>query len=299
MLGGLAAVLRNVSLPFSHNDRPDRVQLQVVSDLHLEYGNQYLEYNIAPRAPDLVLAGDTGSLAHYEAYVAFLSRHCAQFEHVYLLLGNHEFYGSSHEKTIDKAHQLEKEPCFDGKLTLLHRKRVDLDHRVTVLGCTLWTHIPEESREPVVNRVKDYRSIDSWTVDQHNHEHTQDVAWLKEQLFQIQEEDSNRRIVVVTHHAPTCNNTSNPIHVKNAWTPAFSSPLLEGEAKVWKGIGNISHWIFGHTHWTTEFRTAGLTLIANQRGYSLADSTQAQTQLTVGPNESIAHVFDPNRVVLI
>lgn len=52
---------------------PKKIPFQVMSDLHLEVGQQYTSFRISPCAPYLILAGDIGRLSDYVAYRDFLS----------------------------------------------------------------------------------------------------------------------------------------------------------------------------------------------------------------------------------
>ncbi|KAK2766774.1 hypothetical protein FQN54_006088 [Arachnomyces sp. PD_36] len=243
------------------------VAIQYMSDLHLEVGQQYTDFTVPKAAPYLVLGGDIGCLRNYDGLLDFLAAQCEQFERVFLVLGNHEFFGISRDEGIKLAKSLECEPRLLGKLSLMNRGRFDLNRRVTILGCTLQTHIPEESQLWVRMKVADFSSIKNWTVGDHNAEHLGDLKWLKKQLREISFETPKRDVIIVTHHAPSFSNTSDPKHKSNPWSSAFCTELLESEVKSWHGLGNISHWIFGHTHWNSEFRKHGMVVSSNQRGY--------------------------------
>ena len=97
------------------------VPFQILSDLHLEVNQQYSTFDIPAAAPYLVLAGDAGRLVDYDAYLDFLKRQTDQFRSVFLVLRNHEFYGTSFANGLERAKRLEDEPCLNGKLALLHR----------------------------------------------------------------------------------------------------------------------------------------------------------------------------------
>jgi hypothetical protein len=119
--------------------------LQYVSDLHLESQETYASFEILKVAPYLVLAGDLGCLENYEKYLDFLTIQCRRFWRVFLVLGNHEFYGISRQEGLDAAESLRLESCLGGRLTILCRNQFRLNRRVTILGCTLHSHIPSES----------------------------------------------------------------------------------------------------------------------------------------------------------
>ena len=264
------------------------IPLQILSDLHLEVGQQYSLFDFPRAAPYLILAGDIGRLSSdYSAYLSFLStRCCSRFDYVFLVLGNHEFYGSSHDEVLDIAlSKLEREPILRGRLMVLHRRRVDIPGiDVTILGCTLHSRIsPGAAREAVQSKVKDFQRIEGWTVDDHNAEHEKDVTWLRREVERIHEEEKTtargrrRRVVVVTHYAPCVHGTSDPRHVNNAWNSAFATDLLpDMTATATSGFKSqpspflgVQWWVFGHTHFTTHFQRDGIIVVSNQRGYTL------------------------------
>ncbi|KZF23721.1 hypothetical protein L228DRAFT_246563 [Xylona heveae TC161] len=310
------------------------VSFQVLSDLHLEINKQYSSYDIPVCSPYLILAGDVGRLADsdYNEYRDFLCRQTERFEKVFLVLGNHEFYGLSFAAGLEKAKQLEKEHCFSGRLVLLHQTRFDFDcncstssslvppvspspllspyfsprscpcPRVTILGCTLWSQIPDDAktRAIVKSKIKDFQNIHDWTIDDHNAAHESDVAWLRQQVGLIQRENEatpahtkkrsgsslglesrfrsrsrsrprNRSILIITHYAPSIAKTSSPRNSKNPWISAFATDLLSVSKRPntqseWDGV---KVWVFGHTHHTTQFKQDGITVLSNQRGYVL------------------------------
>lgn len=278
-----------------------------MSDLHLEVGQQYAEYEITPKAPFLILAGDIGRLKDYQPYLDFLRRQCNQFTTVFLVLGNHEFFGSSRAEGLRLASSLEKEPGCVGKLFVMNKLRVDLDPslEITILGCTLHSKIPPDDRLMVQMKVSDFKHIDAWSVADHNSEHQRDVEWLQKEVKNVRSEKRpEHRILVVTHHAPKIKGTSQPKDVGNPWSSAFATDLL-GE----RVFANVRYWVFGHTHFTTEFSEGPIRLVSNQRGYVLnggASEKQARKATThsaipqllksAGSNH---HAFDGGKVIEI
>lgn len=148
------------------------VTFQIMSDLHLEISQQYSSFDIPVAARYLILAGDVGRLVDYDAYVTFLQKQTDRFELVFLVLGNHEFHGTSFSAGLEDAKCLERKPCLNGKLVLLHRAKYHIPNtRVMILGCTLWSSIPENAREVVNYKIQDFQKIEDWSVDRHNESH--------------------------------------------------------------------------------------------------------------------------------
>ncbi|PLB49253.1 calcineurin-like phosphoesterase [Aspergillus steynii IBT 23096] len=244
-------------------NRPS-LPIQVLSDLHLEINQQYLSYEIPVCAQHLILAGDIGRLTDSDNYREFLRRQTDRFKVVLLVLGNHEFYNETFAAGLEKARQLEQEPSLNGKLVVLHQKRYDVPGScVSVLGCTLWSKVPSESREIVRAKIKDFQKITDWTVDDHNAAHDSDLAWLRREIQSIRRENERtekwnpkRSILVVTHHAPLLQRTSAPKNALNPWRFAFGTDFL---SQVPDGV---KVWVFGHTHHTTEFKEGRVKVVS-------------------------------------
>jgi hypothetical protein len=255
---------------------PAKADFQVMSDLHLEVSNQYSSFYIPKAAPYLILAGDIGRLVDYESYLDFLRSQCCQFTRVFLVLGNHEFYGLSREEGLRRAELLQQEPDLSGKLVVMNQTRITLDTPtgITILGCTLQSWIPPEAREIVEARVNDFRRIKNWTVDRHMMEYTSDVDWLQKQINLIRNEESTsgHRIVVITHHAPSVQESSRPSDIGSPLRSAFATDLLGINGVPL--LSDVQWWIFGHTHYCTEFSKGNVKLVSNQRGYTIHKSSQ-------------------------
>ena len=153
---------------------------------------------------------------------------------------------------------------------LLERGRYDLEETgVVLLGCTLHSHIPPQNRDVVSSKIQDFQKINGWTTDDHNTQHQQDLEWLTNQISAVRREKDGKqkRILVVTHHAPTVKGSSAPEHAGNAWSSAFATDLI-GNPK-WKALADVQWWVFGHTHYNNFVRVGGVNVVSNQRGYVL------------------------------
>lgn len=294
----------NKIFPFLKNKMRRPSGFQILSDLHFEIGQQYKEFHIPPKAPNLILAGDIGRLIDYDNYLKFLASQTSSFERVFLVLGNHEFYGMTFDAGIDKARQLEKEPSLGGRLVLLHQTRWDDPASdITVLGCRLWSKIPEQSAGITAAKINDFKMIQGWTVDTHNGRFTSDLAWLERQLETLPESHtlapaggatkSTRAVLVVTHHAPCVEGTSHPKDSGNPWSAAFATDILNDRGRSTSGI---KCWVFGHTHFTTEIVKQGVREVSNQRGYVLPGQQQ-QVNLKKKAKSAGKHEFDVSRVI--
>lgn len=277
---------------------------QILSDLHLEVGHRYSTFHFPATAPSLILAGDVGRLKDYEGYLEFISRQTRRFKRVFLILGNHEFHGLNLSAGLSAAQKLEQERCLRGKLCLLQQTRVDVGGgAVTILGCTLWSQIPDHAGELVASTVDDFTSIANWTVDSHNSSHLSDLEWLKAELATVRAEidgtvwssvgqdpsASRRQVLVVTHHPPLTQGTLRPENTSTSWTEASATDVLARGS--WDPVKT---WVHGHTHHSCEFEHNGVNIISNQFGYP------TMTVDDSGPShEANSSKFDPEKVIQV
>lgn len=260
------------------------VAFQILSDLHFEAANHYDEFHIPPRAPYLALLGDIGNFEKHEArYTAFLRRQLARFRAVLLVLGNHEQHRSNWyfvKKTLERLQAAVQERRQRGEalgeFVLLDQTRYDIDvdgdgdgegpaggERVTVLGCTLFSHIPPKAKKAVSKRVGDFRCIRAWDCDLHNAAHASDLQWLNAQIQALQ--GSGHKAVVLTHYSPTIDDRAvEPRYRCNAVRSNYATDLRLHP--VWQSEV-VKLWSFGHTHFNCDFMDqTGKRVYTNQRG---------------------------------
>ncbi|KAG6001469.1 hypothetical protein E4U21_004301 [Claviceps maximensis] len=313
----LRTVLRRQHLPLG-----PRVQL--LSDLHLEIGQQYSSYTFPVSAPFLLLGGDIGRLIDYDGYRQFLEAQVCRYKKVFLVLGNHEFYGLDYDAGLEEARRLAKEPSLADGLILLHKTRWDdADSALTIVGCTLWSAIPDQVSRLIESGVNDFQHIGGWTAQKHNETHAEEAAWLREQVAHANhtqkqprqteqthqqrasegnhenggENGPSRRLVLVaTHHAPCKDGTSRPCDANSPWSPAFATDLLD--QRGWEGV---KVWAFGHTHYSTDFRAgrSNVRVVANQRGYVFPGGVTLTPLNQSKKVSKKARDFDPAMVITL
>ncbi|KXJ90183.1 hypothetical protein Micbo1qcDRAFT_196354 [Microdochium bolleyi] len=254
---------------------------QVVSDLHLESPKAYDIFEIEPRAPYLALLGDIGYIKHKEEYLGFILKHLRLFRIVFLILGNHEPWHSNWDDSKAVMREFEKtnheERAKDAKLgqfVFLDRSSYcfhdETNGPVTVLGCTLFSRVPEYSMQDVSLGVKDFYNIDSWTVEEHSSTFEQDLAWLNNEVQSLQ--GAGHKVVIFTHHSPTLDKRAlDPRHKDSPIISGFATDL---SAQPCRTSSSVKLWAFGHNHYNCDFvdEKTGTRLITNQRGYYFKQS---------------------------
>jgi len=291
-----------------------------VSDLHLDLrpeGEQPVCWaqvlkRSDPRADDnLILAGDVAQLnwRHYGAFLTYCAEH---FRQVFVVPGNHEFYEHSWAEGYRILHA-----WAVPRVHVLVNRRYVLDDQpgqkpLTILGCTLWSHIPPEAQPVCERAISDFHSIRGYSIRQHNFFHSQDRLWLTRQLdelchvapvprLSVIEQSSvapplpdttplsdttplPAPLLVITHHAPLTCGVSHPRFEASPRAPtnhAYCTDLSAIVARLPPG----SAWVFGHTHHRARVQYGEVSVVTNALGYDTDQWTQPyQLQaIEVGP----------------
>jgi predicted phosphohydrolase len=204
------------------------MKFQYVSDIHMEHGT---ELNITPQAPYLLLAGDIGYPydPHYEA---FLAHTAPKFLKVFLIMGNHEYWGY----TLDDIHKrcAELETAISN-LVILNNTAFELTPELSIYGTTLWSHISNETL--VAKHVWDYRKIIDFTPKDASMIHQK----ARDTFKTLASKEPNRKWVILCHHIPH----TSLIHESyngNPLNEAYASNVEEFCAT------NVLAVVHGHTH---------------------------------------------------
>lgn len=246
------------------------MRVQILSDLHLEFA-PFQPNNVG--ADVVLLAGDvhTGRNGIKWILKTFPDRP------VIYVLGNHEFYGQKIPKLISEV----KEVAQGTNVHVLENDSVEIEN-VVFFGATLWTDF-RLNGDPVLAEVAaqtgmtDFRRIRvtpsyrRFRPSDARRIHARSLEWLAEQIEQAR----GRKIVVVTHHAPSPQ--SIPMQFRNdPLNPAFASNLESFIAE-----SGATLWIHGHIHHRADFIVGGTCVVANPRGYPTEPHTGFDPTLVI------------------
>lgn len=256
-------------------------RFQIISDLHLETPVQSPSYsyfsspaNFPISADHLLLLGDIGLITHKQPLLQFLQSLLRRDEQlkIFYVAGNHEPYHTTLEACLATLHSWEEtlNAEFGSRFHVMQRRRVDISATTTLLGCTLWTHVPSQYAHTVAAALKDIdekTGIWNRTLDDHNTDHKKDLAWLNAQITTIEDSEPHREIMVLTHHSPTINPRANSKRFppERPMNSAFRTDL-SGE-KCWTSP-SVKVWAFGHTHFSCQFVDEGNAAVAGDSGDS-------------------------------
>lgn len=261
-----------------------------VDDLHLEFSDLHLP---GDKDAILLLAGDimtpcvfregrTDKTATRWApkFKRFLVEECSKYKHAYWIAGNHEFYHGSWEDTRD----LMRKAVESTNVTVLEKEWVELGDDVVMYAATFWTDFKEGNQGVMTlasGYMNDYRLIScnnyyaTGMYSSANRYGTlrpqivlDDHYIAKEALLEGLEKYRGKKIVVMTHHAPSLlsshprhGKTDNPINW--AYSSEYDKLILDNPS--------IRFWVHGHTHDQHDYMLGSTHVLCNPRGYDDRD----------------------------
>lgn len=269
------------------------MKIQVVSDLHLEFGSTEIKNagaDVLVLSGDIVVANDISDtevadshrFISTQRYRLFFEQVASEFKHVIYVAGNHEFYHGKWEKSLEIIrHFLQNFP----NVHFLEREHIKIDD-VVFMGGTLWTDM--NRGEPLTlhatrdmmndfsiirNEKFGYRKL--WPVDTAIR-HKETLGYFKVLAEMYREQ----KIVMVGHHAPhqksIHENYVNDYLMNGAYASDLSEFILDRPQ-----IKLVTH---GHMHNNSDYMIGDTRVVCNPRGYHPND-------LNMG--------FDPNFIVEI
>lgn len=226
--------------------------IKFISDLHLEFCNSKEILKILGTIGSgevLVLAGDLGD--PFEQYYANLFDHVSKnYEKVFCICGNHEYYGHRMDKTNKKFDEL----C--NKYGIINMNQNMIEYKdVRFIGTPLWSHVAGECHLQC-----DTRHIKDMGVKHRNNMYSRNFEFIQENLT------TDLPTIIITHHLPSCSLIQDqyrlPEYVMlNEW---FASSTIENLDFTGS---NVRAWIYGHTHSPLTKIVEGINTYCNPVGY--------------------------------
>ena len=233
--------------------------LQYASDLHLEFPEnyEYLKRNpISPEGEVLILAGDIVTFSQLEKRMDFFNYLSDNFQQVYWLPGNHEYYYSD----ISRCQGRVKEN-IKGNVWLVNNIKIPLGDADLIFS-TMWSRISPGHERQIGDSVSDFHVIrhhgSVFRPSDFTILHKESMDFIEAELSLC----NGQNKVVVTHHVPTLLNYPERF-VGSILNEAFAVELC-GMIEIYQP----AYWIYGHHHQNTPaFQIGSTTLLTNQLGY--------------------------------
>lgn len=217
---------------------------------------------------------DKDALRHKAVVANFLDE-CEKYNHVYMIMGNHEHYHGLFDCTFQILLN-----TFEGtNVEILNNETVDLNDEWRLFGGTLWTnynnrdwfavhaakdrmndhmiiHKLKMGPEPVIGEK--VPALCRFLPNDAADEHDKTVRILDDAVNW----QPDKKFIVMTHHAP-CGFSVHPRFAGNLTNYAYFTELADfiGEHP------NIRYWFHGHTHYNFDYEVYQCRVICNPRGY--------------------------------
>lgn len=239
--------------------------IAVLSDTHIEISKFKPTW---PEADYIAFCGDIGVGMSARPLIEAA---CKRYGHVFLVAGNHCYYGKVIEDIDSKWYALEDNLAnFTYAGTMARAKTVD--NRLFILG-TMWTDLSDLVNSTMAEmQMNDYRKIFHVHGEGRRRQFVNGIAkptrtistkettqWFKdfEEVLEAHKDVPNK--VVLTHHSPTELGISEE-HTGDALSPAYFTDMS-------KYFNSIDLWAFGHVHKHVDARVGNCRLVSNPRGY--------------------------------
>jgi Icc-related predicted phosphoesterase len=237
------------------------LRLWILSDLHLELTRGWdLPLGDARPAFDvLVVAGDL--ITRMERGVAWLQARIADRQQVVFVPGNHEFYGTDIDRTVEKA----RVAAAGSNIHVLQNDAITIDG-ITFIGATLWSDFDlfgdaDYAMTAAAESMNDYRKIRLRNYELRLRPQHTLARHIESRDFIARELRKAARHVVVTHHAP------HPTGVRRGFERDIVSAAYASDLTDLIVSGAPELWVYGHSHEARQDVVGSTRLVTNAKGY--------------------------------
>ncbi|WP_242497108.1 metallophosphoesterase [Flavobacterium petrolei] len=237
----------------------NNMKIQYCSDLHLEFpdNKKYILQNpIKPEGEILILAGDIVPFAIMDKHQDFFDYISKHFKLTFWIPGNHEYY---YYDIAEKSGVLDEQ--IRDNVFLVNNCTKEISG-VKFVFSTLWSNISPAKYWLIKESLSDFQVIKCnehlLNPDDYNKLHQDSIEFLHKAL----ENDTSKKTIVITHHAPTFINYPEK-YADSKINEAFASELTD-----FIEDNNVAYWIYGHHHTNVnDFIVGNTKLLTNQLGY--------------------------------
>jgi len=252
-----------------------KLKVQIMSDVHIEFGNLHVPESDDDKNTVLVLAGDVGIAKKAYTYTDFVTEMSDRFRAVIYIMGNHEFYSGSIVTGLAKIWNNLLELS---NVHVVENETLVIDN-VAFICATLWTDFNKgdplciQAAADSFTGMNDYKIIRTGPsiADAYQRRfHPEDAIIIhnksKEFIFNevVEQKAAGREVVVVTHMSPSWQSvheifkTGPYAHLNGAYVSDLEDEIIETKPDLW---------IHGHTHTSFDYMIGDTRVICNPRGY--------------------------------
>lgn len=252
--------------------------MRILSDLHLEVAP--MEFP-APQPNDadtiLVLAGDIAKASKPSDWKDFIIQAQNQFAHVIWIMGNHEHWDGSINRSIPKIKRelvITQAMLDQGLAPHIVENEVVSIGNTDFICATLWTDFANFNPMAMWDaqrQMRDYVRIregrgpgqlayqNRLTPNYTYACHTTSRKFIERSI--VESKEAGQKVVVVTHHGPSYQSIDDQFR-GDTLNCAYVSPL-DGMIEELEP----DYWIHGHVHCTHDYNIGKTNVLCNPRGY--------------------------------
>jgi len=232
------------------------MKIHLQSDIHLEFDSK--PDNLV-MADVYVLAGDIGVISNTRAIKDYFNSIKDNCDHIIWVLGNHEFYHSVYEESLEKALSIANECGIKLLDIAFGTQDLEIDG-VKFWGTTFWTDLHEHdwfAHKKIQDGLNDFHVIHKKNGRKFTAHESYEINQFSRKLINWDAD------VIITHHCPTM--IPHPKFPLNELAYAFNNTGLEQKIID----SNIKYWLYGHTHHSTVEEYNCTLVVSNQYGYGV------------------------------
>lgn len=211
----------------------------------------------------LILGGDISNIC-CKTYYLFLRWCSEKFQKVFIILGNHEYYGFVYQ-WLPTDTQLIIQKNYSNIIFLNNSNYIiESPIKINIFGTTLWSDIPNDNTSVMVKNISEIKyltkenTLERYSSQINNEKHFECVESLRHWLTNISDESLN---IVISHYLPSFRFIHPDYHKFNHMNFNFASDL------EYLFNDKINVWIFGHTHMRGEQYFKNILFGVNAGGY--------------------------------
>ncbi|KAI9897494.1 hypothetical protein N3K66_007350 [Trichothecium roseum] len=152
---------------------------------------------------------------------------------------------------------------------------------IAVLGCPLFSHIPDSEAEKTSFGQNDFLLTRDWSVEKHNAAHAADLAWLNRRAAELERDETVGAVVIMTHWSPTTHPRTRSGRESFREHGSYFATDLSREP-CWNSA-KVRAWCWGHTH-----RNVDMLLPRGEGGSLLAPIRVMSNQMGFGGRGALA-----------
>lgn len=251
------------------------MKIRLLSDVHNEFSQLKLPVMDDESNQILVLAGDIGIATRSPTFVPFLDEMCERFAHVLYVLGNHEHYHGSIDRSMVKIKRAIKLEHTLPNLDILENRSVAIDD-VTFIGATLWSSF--NNGNPIAmwdaeQGMNDYKVIrtgprgNEYARKYKPNDALSRFVQSKDYIFKTikEEKEKGQKVVVITHMGPSFQSihenfkTGHYANLNGAYVSNLEYDIVDSQPDVW---------VHGHVHNSFDYMIDQTRVATNPRGYA-------------------------------